>query len=58
MSKDTKDWMEKLVKNYRVPLEEDKSKKAEPKKLLKESQLKKILERNQVLSKIYRIFKV
>jgi hypothetical protein len=38
--------MEKLVKNYRVPLEEDKSKKAEPKKLLKESQLKKILERN------------
>jgi hypothetical protein len=46
MSKDTKDWMEKLVKNYRVPLEEDKSKKQEPKKLLKESQLKKILERN------------
>ena len=37
MSKDTQDWMEKLVKNYRIPLEEDKSKKQEPKKLLKES---------------------
>lgn len=46
MSKDTQDWMEKLVKNYRIPLEEDKSKKQEPKKLLKESQLKKILERD------------
>jgi hypothetical protein len=46
MSKDTNDWMEKLVKNYRIPLEEDKSKKQEPKKLLKESQLKKILERD------------
>jgi hypothetical protein len=46
MSKDTQDWMEKLVKNYRIPLEEDKSNKKEPKKLLKESQLKKILERD------------
>ena len=46
MSKDTQDWMEKLVKNYRIPLEENKSKKQKPKKLLKESQLKKILERD------------
>ena len=43
MSKDKQnEWMEKLVKNYRLP--EDTSKqKVEPKKILKESQLKIIL---------------
>jgi hypothetical protein len=46
MSKQTNDWMEKLVKNYRIPLEEEVNKKTQTKKLLKESQLKKILERN------------
>ena len=44
MSKQTKDWMEKLVENYRVPTEENESKK-QP-KILKESQIKKILERD------------
>ena len=46
MSKQTNDWMEKLVKNYRIPLEEEVSKSTQTKKLLKESQLKKILERD------------
>jgi hypothetical protein len=46
MSKQTNDWMEKLVKNYRIPLEEDTSNKQKQNKLLKESQLKKILERD------------
>lgn len=43
MAKDKQnEWMEKLVKNYRLP--EDKPKeKVEPKKILKESQLKIIL---------------
>jgi hypothetical protein len=40
MSKDTtKDWMEKLVKNYQIP-EDTQPKKEEPKRMLKESQLK------------------
>jgi hypothetical protein len=48
MSKDTtKDWMEKLVENYRIPTEEEQKKLAEkPKKVLSESQLKKILNRD------------
>lgn len=44
--KETKDWMERLVKNYRIPTEEEVKQKSEPKKMLKESQLKKILERD------------
>ena len=43
MGKRQKDWMEKLVENYRVPPEE-KSKK--DKKVLSESQLKKILNKD------------
>ena len=31
MSKQTKDWMEKLVENYRIPTEEETQKKTEPK---------------------------
>jgi len=47
MSKDTtKDWMEKLVKNYRIPEEAPKEKK-EPARLLKESQLRIIMERDK-----------
>ena len=44
MAKDTKDWMEDLVKNYKLPTESE-STKQEPKRILKESQLKKILEK-------------
>lgn len=43
MGKKQKDWMEKLVENYRVP-EEDKTEK--DKKVLNESQLKKILDKD------------
>ena len=47
MSKDTtKDWMDKLVKNYRIPEEQTKEKK-EPVRLLKESQLRIIMERDK-----------
>jgi hypothetical protein len=46
MSKQTKDWMSKLVENYRIPTDEEVSKKAERKKLLNETQLKKILSKN------------
>jgi hypothetical protein len=46
MSKQTKDWMEKLVENYRIPTEEEVKKKSEPKKVLNESQLKKILSKD------------
>ena len=57
MSKQTKDWMEKLVENYRIPTEEETQKKAEPKKMLNESQLKKILSKDQLyISYIIRIF--
>ena len=45
MSKETKDWMDKLVKNYRIP-EEAPKEKQEPKRLLKESQLRIIMERD------------
>ena len=57
MGKQTKDWMEKLVENYRIPTEEETQKKAEPKKMLNESQLKKILSKDQLyISDIIRIF--
>jgi len=47
MNKDiTKDWMDKLVKNYRIPDEQPKENK-EPVKLLKESQLRIIMERDK-----------
>ena len=46
MSKQTKDWMERLVENYRVPTEDEVKKTSEKKKLLKESQIKRILERD------------
>ena len=45
MSKETKDWMERLVENYRVPSEEEQAKKTD-KKVLNESQLKKILSKD------------
>ena len=57
MSKETKDWMERLVENYRIPTEEEAQKKAEPKKMLNESQLKKILSKDYLyISDIIRIF--
>ena len=46
MGKQTKDWMDKLVENYRIPTEEETKKKSQPKKMLKESQLKKILNKD------------
>jgi hypothetical protein len=47
MNKDTtKDWMDKLVKNYRIPDEQPKEKK-EPIRMLKESQLRIIMERDK-----------
>ncbi len=47
MSNDsTKNWMDKLVKNYRIPEEQPKEKK-EPVRLLKESQLRIIMERDK-----------
>ena len=46
MSHQTNDWMEKLVKNYKVPEEQPKEKK-EPVRMLKESQLRIIMERDK-----------
>ncbi len=47
MNKDTtKEWMDKLVKNYRIPDEQPKEKK-EPVRMLKESQLRIIMERDK-----------
>ena len=47
MSNDsTKNWMDRLVKNYRIPDEQPKEKK-EPARLLKESQLRIIMERDK-----------
>ncbi len=46
MSKETRDWMERLVENYRIPTEEEQKKNSEPKKMLNESQLKKILSKD------------
>jgi hypothetical protein len=46
MSNQTKDWMERLVKNYKLP--EDKPvQKKEPVRMLKESQLRIIMERDK-----------
>jgi len=46
MSKQTKDWMERLVESYRVPTEDEVKKNTEKKKVLNESQLKKILSKD------------
>lgn len=46
MSKETKDWMERLVENYRIPIEKDEKKKSKPKRVLNESQLSKILNKD------------
>ena len=46
MTKTTKDWMDKLVENYRVPTDEEIQKKTEKKKQLNESQLKRILSKD------------
>ena len=46
MSKTTKDWMDKLVENYRVPTDEEIQKKTEKKKQLNEYQLKRILSKD------------
>ncbi len=46
MSNQTNDWMEKLVKNYKLPEEQPKEKK-EPARILKESQLRIIMERDK-----------
>ncbi len=46
MANETKEWMDKLVKNYRIPDEQPKEKK-EPVRLLKESQLRIIMERDK-----------
>jgi hypothetical protein len=43
MGKNTKDWMEKLVENYRIPTEEETQKQAEKTIMLNDSQLKKML---------------
>ncbi len=46
MSNQTKDWMEKLAKNYKLPTEQPKEKK-QPVSLLKESQLRIIMGRDK-----------
>jgi hypothetical protein len=46
MSKETNNWMERLVKSYKLPEEQPKEKK-EPVSLLKESQLKIIMGRDK-----------
>jgi Mg2+/Co2+ transporter CorC len=46
MSNQTKDWMERLAKSYKLPEEQPKQKK-EPVSLLKESQLRIIMERDK-----------
>ena len=46
MSNQTKDWMEQLAKNYKLPEEQPKQKK-EPVSLLRESQLKIIMGRDK-----------
>jgi hypothetical protein len=45
-SNETKDWMERLVKNYKLP-EENPVEKKEPVRMLKESQLRIIMERDK-----------
>jgi len=46
MSNQTKDWMERLARNYKLPEETPKQKK-EPVSMLKESQLKIIMGRDK-----------
>jgi Mg2+/Co2+ transporter CorC len=46
MSNQTKDWMEKLVKNYKLP-EDKPAEKKEPVRMLKESQLRIIMDRDK-----------
>jgi len=46
MNNQTKDWMERLAKNYKLPEEQPKEKK-EPVSMLKESQLKIIMGRDK-----------
>jgi hypothetical protein len=46
MSNETKDWMERLAKNYKLPIEQPKEKK-QPVSMLKESQLKIIMGRDK-----------
>jgi hypothetical protein len=46
MSNQTKDWMERLAKNYKLP-EEQPNEKKEKVSLLKESQLKIIMGRDK-----------
>jgi hypothetical protein len=46
MSKQTNNWMEKLAKSYKLPVEQPKEKK-EPVSLLKESQLRIIMGRDK-----------
>ncbi len=46
MSNQTDNWMEKLAKSYKLPTEQPKEKK-EPVSLLKESQLRIIMERDK-----------
>jgi len=46
MSNQTKDWMEKLAKSYKLPEEQAKEKK-QPASMLKESQLKIIMGRDK-----------
>ena len=46
MSNQTNDWMERLAKNYKLPAEQPKENK-EKMSLLKESQLRIIMERDK-----------
>ena len=46
MSNQTKDWMERLAKIYKLPEEQSKEKK-QPASMLKESQLKIIMGRDK-----------
>ena len=58
MSNQTKDWMERLAKSYKLPEEQPKEKK-QPASMLKESQLKIIMGRDKkdlVGKKEFRIF--
>jgi hypothetical protein len=46
MNNQTKDWMEKLAKSYKLP-EDKPAEKKEPVRMLKESQLRIIMERDK-----------
>lgn len=47
MEKQTKNWMERLANNYRIPTDGDGVLAKAPKKILSESQLKKVLNRDK-----------